>query len=71
VSTQWGLSSDTPVSGDYDGDGKTDIAVWRPGCGVWYVLASDSSGSYTDTQWGMESDVPVSSLTPILSLTGE
>ena len=63
--TQWGSGAvnDLPVPGDYDGDGKTDIAVWRPGDGMWYILRS-SDGGVTATQWGtgtlfVKSDMPV------------
>lgn len=36
----FGLNSDRPVPGDYDGDGQTDVAVWRPTEGVWYISQS-------------------------------
>jgi hypothetical protein len=39
------------VSNDYDGDGKTDIAIWRPSDGFWYILNS-STGLSTELQWG-------------------
>ncbi|MBK7708593.1 MAG: VCBS repeat-containing protein [Acidobacteria bacterium] len=35
----FGLSTDKPVTADYDGDGKVDIAVFRPGDGSWWYLA--------------------------------
>ena len=33
----FGAGTDAPVPGDYDGDGTTDIAVYRPSTGEWIV----------------------------------
>ena len=52
------MSTDIPTPGDYDGDGKTNIAVLRPSDGVWDILPS-SPGTYYVAKWGLESDVPV------------
>jgi hypothetical protein len=41
-----------PVVNDFDGDGKTDISIWRPTDGFWYILNS-SNGTVTQTQWGI------------------
>jgi hypothetical protein len=59
----WGVENDVPVPGDYDGDGKTDIAIWRPGDGFWYIISS-KDGSFVSQQWGSgsQNDVPISQL---------
>jgi hypothetical protein len=53
------MSQDIPSPGDYDGDGKIDIAVYRPNTGIWFILPSHAPGTYTASQWGSELDKPV------------
>jgi hypothetical protein len=63
---QWGnqLMGDTPLLGDFDGDGRADLTVWRAPTGVWYWLTSSSGYAYKaagSKQWGNQSlgDVPM------------
>ncbi len=59
TSQQWGISTDEPAQGDYDGDGKTDFCVFRPDTtaqtGTWYIIYSSSGGSY-QVQYGLHTD---------------
>jgi hypothetical protein len=54
---QWGITGDEPVARDYDGDGKTDLAVVRRtnGAMIWYILGSQT-GSFNAVQWGLSTD---------------
>ena len=55
---KWGTAGDVPVPGDYDRDGKIDIAVWRPSEGNWYIIRS-TDGAVKVHQWGTRGDIPV------------
>lgn len=46
------------VKADYDGDGQTDKAFFRPSSSSWYVLRSSTSTTSV-TQWGTGGDQPV------------
>lgn len=55
---RFGLPTDKLVPADYDGDGKADIAVWRPSDGFWYRINS-SNGTFTAVKFGLSDDKPV------------
>ncbi len=47
-------------SGDFDGDGRADVTIYRPEDGVWYILKSSANfGAGMAYQWGTSTDIPV------------
>jgi hypothetical protein len=60
--TVWGTAGDRVVSGDFDGNAKTDIAVFRPSTGTWHVIPSLTQNAINplriNFQWGTAGDIP-------------
>ena len=51
---------DTPVVGDFDGDGRADPGIWRSSQGVWIIPKSSTSYStFLFSQWGQAGDTPI------------
>ncbi len=61
---RWGIAGDTRAPGDYDGDGKTDIAVWRPNADPnmnYFFVRRSSDGMLQVSEWGQQNDFAVAS----------
>jgi hypothetical protein len=56
TSINWGTSTDKPVTGDWNGDGRTEVGVFRNPTHMFYL----KNGTTTTTiNWGVNTDLPV------------
>jgi hypothetical protein len=61
----FGSAGDLPVSGDWDGTGKSNVGVWRPSTGQWFLDYNGNSvwdGCSVDVcvaGFGVAGDIPV------------
>jgi hypothetical protein len=59
----WGnpATNDVPMVGDFDGDGRSDVAVYTPSRGLWSLWSSRTQSSMGTVSWGnpATNDVPM------------
>jgi CHRD domain len=55
---RWGQNGDKPLMADFNGDGRDELAVYRPSNGTWYIL-DPRTRSTTAIQWGLAEDIPL------------
>jgi len=57
-SFHFGKSGDIPIVGDWDGDGVSDIGVFRPATGFWYLDITKTGVVNTSFNFGKTGDLP-------------
>jgi hypothetical protein len=55
----FGATSDIPVPGDYDGDGRADAVIFRPSTGLWYGPRTGAAQIVIQTTLGQPGDIPI------------
>jgi hypothetical protein len=54
----FGQAGDVPLPGDFNGDGKTEYALFRGASSNWFIL-NTASGLYDTYSFGIAGDIPV------------
>jgi hypothetical protein len=58
----FGLKGDKPVTGDWNGDGKTEVGIFRSGTIYLASSNSPSGGALTVFSFGTTGDAPVAGM---------
>jgi hypothetical protein len=59
-SWNWGRATDLPLLGDFDGDRREDLNLFRPATGQWFSALSSAGFQSSETPgWGQRGDIPV------------
>lgn len=54
----FGIARDNHLSGDFDGDRKADVVVWRPDPVAFFYILRSSDSTFVPVQWGKINDFP-------------
>ncbi len=58
--SRYGARATRSTLGDFDGDSRAEVGVWRPSTGEWWLRSSAGGfASYGPFAWGSAGDIPV------------